>query len=359
MSRNRADDVPGSRLPEQGCRLREQAPLQALNTFGVPARAELLAQVDTAQALQALLAAPWAGGLPLLVLGEGSNLLLVDDVPGLVVRLETQGIQVIEQDGARVRLLAEAGERWDDLVRWSVARDLHGLENMALIPGTVGACPIQNIGAYGAEVGQWIAWIEAWDLQSHSLRRLQAHECGFGYRDSRFRREQGQWIILRVAFDLQREAALQIDYAGVRDELRSLGAGPARPLHVAEAISRIRARKLPLPALLGNAGSFFKNPEVTAAQAAALAAKHPQMPHWPAGSGRRKLSAGWLIEQAGWRGYRDGDAGVAEQHALVLVNHGGASGAQILALARRIAASISERFGVELEPEPRLVGARW
>jgi UDP-N-acetylmuramate dehydrogenase len=359
MSRTFADDAPASRPPAPGYRLREQAPLQALNTFGVPAQAELLAQVDSAQGLQALLEAPWGIGLPLLVLGEGSNLLLVDDFPGLVLRLETQGIRVIEQDGPRLRLLAEAGERWDDLVRWSVARDLHGLENMALIPGTVGACPIQNIGAYGAEVGQRIAWVEAWDLETRSVRRLQAHECGFGYRDSRFKREHGQWIIQRVAFDLQREATLQIDYTGIGEELQALGADPVRPLHVAEAISRIRARKLPLPALLGNAGSFFKNPDVPAAKAEALTALHPQMPHWPTAAGRRKLSAGWLIEQAGWRGFRDGDAGVAEQHALVLVNHGSASGAQILALARRIAASISERFGVELEPEPRLVGARW
>lgn len=339
--------------------LRENAPLAARNTFGVAARAELLADVRSVAGLQSLLEAPWLMGLPVLVLGEGSNLLLAGDVPGLVLSLGLPGLSVIEQDGNRVRVLAEAGERWDDLVRWSVGQGLHGLENMALIPGSVGACPIQNIGAYGAEVAQTLAWVEAFDREQGRLRRLQRDECEFGYRDSRFKREAGQWIIVRVAFDLQREAALRLDYAGVREELASMRIDAPRPLHVAEAISRIRARKLPLPSLLGNAGSFFKNPDVADEQAASLRSEYPDMPSWPGAAGRSKLSAGWLIERAGWRGFRDGDAGVAAQHALVLVNHGKASGAQILALARRIAESVEQRFGVRLEPEPRIIGASW
>ena len=342
-----------------GYHLREHAPLKARNTFGVAASAELLADVRSVEGLQALLEAPFTQGLPLLVLGEGSNLLLVDSVPGLVLSLGWSGMRIIEEDGNRVRVLAEAGERWDDLVRWSVGQSLHGLENMALIPGSVGACPIQNIGAYGAEVAQSIAWVEALDIETRHVRRLDNAECRFGYRESRFKREAGQWIVLRVALDLRREAPLRLDYAGVREELESMGVDQPRPLHVAEAISRIRARKLPLPALLGNAGSFFKNPELEAAQAEALQSKFPGLPSWPSPTGTHKLSAGWLIEQTGWRGHREGDAGVAEQHALVLVNHGQASGGQILALARRIAASVQERFGIALEPEPRLVGARW
>ncbi|MCK7593142.1 UDP-N-acetylmuramate dehydrogenase [Pseudomarimonas salicorniae] len=347
-------------LPEMsGYLLRENAPLQARNTFGVPATADLLAEVRSLEGLQQLLDAPFVQGLPMLVLGEGSNLLLVGRVPGLVLSLGLPGLKVIDEDAGRVRVLAEAGERWDDLVRWSVGRGLHGLENMALIPGSVGACPIQNIGAYGADVSQTLAWVEAWDLDTRRLRRLDRTECAFGYRDSRFKRESGRWIILRVAFDLQREAPLRLDYPGVREELAVIGVDPPRPLHVAEAISRIRARKLPLPALLGNAGSFFKNPEIPGARIEAMLERHPGMPNWPAAEGQVKLSAGWLIEQAGWRGFREGDAGVAEQHALVLVNHGRADGAQILELARRIAASVRERFGVDLEPEPRLVGASW
>jgi UDP-N-acetylmuramate dehydrogenase len=342
-----------------GYLLRDNAPLQARNTFGVRANAELFADVRSVEGLQSLLEAPFAQGRPMLVLGEGSNLLLVDDVPGLVIHLGLSGLMIIEEKGSRVRVLAEAGERWDDLVRWSVGLGLHGLENMALIPGSVGACPIQNIGAYGADVSQTLAWVEAWDLHSGRLRRMDNADCAFGYRDSRFKQESGQWIILRAAFDLQREAALRLDYAGVREELDEIGATSPRPLHVAEAISRIRARKLPLPALLGNAGSFFKNPDIEADQVDSLARQHPELPRWPAADGRFKLSAGWLIEQAGWRGFREGDAGVAEQHALVLVNHGHADGAQILDLARRIATSVRERFGVELEPEPRLIGAHW
>lgn len=339
--------------------LRENAPLDARNTFGVAARAELFADVRSVHGLQTLLDEPWMLGLPLLVLGEGSNLLLAGDVPGLVLSLGLPGLAITEEDGNRVRVVAEAGERWDDLVRWSVGHGLHGLENMALIPGSVGACPIQNVGAYGAEVAQTLAWVEAFDCERRRLHRLDREECAFGYRDSRFKREAGQWIILRVAFDLQRQAALRLDYAGVREELQSMHIDSPRPLHVAEAISRIRARKLPLPSLLGNAGSFFKNPEVPAEQAVSLQQEYPEMPSWPGAEGQRKLSAGWLIESAGWRGYRDGDAGVAAQHALVLVNHGKASGAQILNLARRIAASIEQRFAVRLEPEPRIIGAQW
>jgi UDP-N-acetylmuramate dehydrogenase len=343
-----------------GYHLRDHAPLGARNTFGVEAQAELFADVRSERGLEELLAAPWAQGLPLLVLGEGSNLLLVGDVPGLVLSLGLAGIRIEDDAGERVRVVAEAGERWDDLVRWSVGHGLHGIENMALIPGSVGACPIQNIGAYGQDVAQTIAWVEAWDREARRSRRLAAADCAFGYRDSLFKREPERWIVLRVAFDLSRHGELRLDYPGVREELAAMRCEQPRPAQVAEAIARIRARKLPLPALLGNAGSFFKNPEVGAEQAAALQAAFAGLPVFPGSEpGRRKLSAGWLIEACGWRGFRDGDAGVAAQHALVLVNHGRASGAQILALARRVADSVQQRFGVALEPEPRLIGARW
>ena len=229
---------------------------------------------------------------------------------------------------------------------------------MALIPGTVGAAPIQNIGAYGAEVRERIETVEAFQRDTGQIKRLSNADCAFAYRDSLFKREADRWVVTAVELRLPREHALRLDYAGVREELAAMGVEQPRAVHVAEAISRIRTRKLPNPALIGNAGSFFKNPVVPAAQAEALRNEHPALPVYPAGDeALRKISAAWLIEQAGWKGFREGDAGIAAQHALVLVNHGNATGAQLLALARRVAASVLEKFGVALEPEPRIIGA--
>lgn len=343
-----------------GYLLRERAPLAARNTFGVAATAALYAEVRSRSGLDELLAFPYLQQHELLVLGEGSNVLFAGDFNGVVLSLGLPGIRIIDEDGDRVRVRAEAGERWDDLVRWSVGRDLYGLENLALIPGSVGASPIQNIGAYGAEIGQVLAFVEAYDRTTRQRVELTPTECALGYRDSLFKREPQRYVVTAVAYDLRRQGELRLDYAGVREEISRLAVAAPRPCHAAEAISRIRARKLPLPSLLGNAGSFFKNPSVAAAQAEALALEFPQLPQFPSGQpGFSKLSAAWMIEHCGWRGYREGDAGVAEQHALVLVNHGRATGAAILDLARRIAASVRQRFAIDLEPEPRLIGARW
>jgi UDP-N-acetylmuramate dehydrogenase len=239
-------------------------------------------------------------------------------------------------------------------VHWSLARGLVGLENLVLIPGTVGAAPIQNIGAYGVEVREFIANVEAWDRHDARLVTLSNQACAFAYRDSLFKRERERYIVTAVEFALPRERALSIDYAGVREELAALGvSAPTAPI-VAEAIARIRTRKLPNPALIGNAGSFFKNPIVDAQRADALRAAHPLLPCWPTGD-RFKLSAAWLIESAGLKGLREGDAGVSEQHALVLVNHGHATGAQLWAMAERVRAEVRARFAVELEPEPLVV----
>jgi len=230
---------------------------------------------------------------------------------------------------------------------------------MALIPGTVGASPIQNIGAYGVEVGEFVETVEAFQRDTGQIKRLSRDDCAFGYRDSLFKRELDRWVITAVELRLPRQRELRLDYAGVKEELAAMGVAAPRAVQVAEAISRLRTRKLPNPALLGNAGSFFKNPVVDTAHAEALKREHPALPVFPGADGQRKLSAGWMIEACGWKGFRDGDAGVAEQHALVLVNHGAASGAQLLALARRIAASVRDRFRVALEPEPRILGARF
>jgi UDP-N-acetylmuramate dehydrogenase len=295
-----------------------------------------------------------------MMLGEGSNLLFAADFPGVVVCMATAQVSVLEDDGGHALVRAEAGANWNDFVGWTLARGLAGLENMALIPGTVGACPIQNIGAYGTEVGEFIETVEAFHRGTQQLKRLARADCGFGYRDSVFKQDLENWAITAVEFRRPRQRELRLDYAGVKEELAAMGVVESiRASHVAEAISRIRTRKLPNPALLGNAGSFFKNPILPLAQAEALRDAHPGLPLFGASGDTAKISAAWLIEAAGWKGYREGDAGIAAQHALVLVNHGHATGLQLLDLARRVAGSVRERFGVALEPEPRLVGARW
>jgi UDP-N-acetylmuramate dehydrogenase len=338
--------------------LAENASLAARNGFRVAARANLIADVRRAEGLEELFAFPLVRRGPVLVLGEGSNLLLAADVPGVVIAMANLGLEVIEDDGDTVLIRAAAGERWDDLVRWSLGRGFCGLENLSLIPGTVGAAPIQNIGAYGTEVGEFVVSVQAWDRHSGRLERLAREACGFGYRDSVFKRDPERRIVTALDLRLPRRRELRMDYPGVREELAAMGVDAPRAPHLAEAICRLRTRKLPNPALLPNVGSFFKNPVVSAAHAEELAGRHPGLPVFPSGDAdSRKVSAAWLIEQCGWKGFRDGDAGVAAQHALVLVNHGGASGADLLALARRIADSVAQRFGLRLEPEARIVGA--
>jgi UDP-N-acetylmuramate dehydrogenase len=344
-------------MPE-AYRLVEHAPLAALNTLRVPATARWLATVNSAAALPPVLDLPAARG-PVMVLGEGSNVLFADDFHGLLLRTAFADLSIVTDDSATAVVRAEAGVDWDALVDWTLARGLAGLENLALIPGLVGAAPIQNIGAYGVEVAECIAVVEAWDRQSRRMVRLDRTDCGFGYRDSVFRRAPDRWIVLAVEFRLSRDGSLRLGYAGVREELDAMGVAAATPAHVAEAVRRLRRRKLPDPAVIGNAGSFFKNPVVTADVAERLREEHGDLPVYPAGPGLNKLSSAWLIERCGWRGVREGDAGIAAQHALVLVNHGRASGAELLALARRVAGSVEERFGVRLEPEPRIVGATW
>ncbi len=343
-----------------GYLLQENAPLIARSTMRVPAKAALLADVRRADALPELFGFPYLKSKPVLMLGEGSNVLFAGDFDGVVVTLGQTGIRVLEDDGSTALIRAEAAERWDDLVRWSLARGFVGLENLSLIPGAVGAAPIQNIGAYGTEVGEFIETVEAFDRETGTLQRIGTTRCAFGYRDSLFKRAPERWMITAVEFRLPRQRELRLDYAGVREELERIGAGDApRASHVAEAISRIRTRKLPNPALVANLGSFFKNPIVDAALATSMHAEFPALPVFGGDRPTAKLSAAWMIEHCGWKGHREGDAAVSEQHALVLVNHGHATGAQILDLARRIAESVRARFGVALEPEPRIIGAQW
>jgi UDP-N-acetylmuramate dehydrogenase len=342
-----------------GYQLAENVSLEGRNTFRVPARAAMMADVTRAEALSELFDFAMLREGPVLVLGEGSNLLFAGDHPGVVICLAMAGTRVLEDDGAHALVRADAGVNWNDFVRWTLGKGLAGLENTSLIPGTVGACPIQNIGAYGTEVREFIETVEAYHRGTQQLKRISNADCEFGYRDSMFKRALEDWTITAVEFRLPRQRELRLDYAGVKEELAAMGVETPRPSSVAEAISRIRTRKLPNPALIGNAGSFFKNPVIPTAQAEALREAHPGLPVFGNDEGLRKLSAGWLIEQAGWKGFREGDAGISAQHSLVLVNYGRATGMQLLALARRVAADVQEKYGVALEPEPRIIGASW
>jgi len=343
-----------------GYRIVEGADLRARNSFGVAARAPLLVEIDDAAALPGLFNRFVPAGTTPLLLGGGSNLLFAGDADVPVLALRGGALRVLDDDGTHATVRAEAGASWHGLVRWTLDQGLCGLENLALIPGTVGAAPIQNIGAYGVEVGDLVHAVDVFEPASGSFLRLSREDCAFAYRDSLFKREPGRYVVTAVELRLPRNAAVRTGYAGIREELAAAGIDSPTALQVFDAVCAIRSRKLPDPAVIGNAGSFFKNPIVPRAQAEALATAHPGLPVFPgADAGSRKLPAAWLIEACGWKGQRDGDAGVSEGHALVLVNHGAATGAQLLALARRIAGSVQARFGVALEPEPRIVGARW
>ena len=341
-------------VTEPGYTIIENAPLAARNTFRVPARAELLIDVHDAAMLPELFQLGALKTDPVLVLGEGSNILLTRDWPGVVLALATRGIRVLEDRGDAALVRVEAGENWNDFVHWALGHGFAGLENLVLIPGTLGAAPIQNIGAYGAEVREFITTVEAFDRRDGKLVRLCNADCAFAYRDSVFKREPGRYVVIAAEFLLPRQRELRLDYAGIREELASMGLDSPSHAAVADAVMRLRTRKLPNPALIGNAGSFFKNPVVDTTLAAELARTYPALPSWPAGE-HRKLSAAWLIESCDFKGLREGDAGVSSQHALVLVNHGKATGAQIWALAQRIQETVKQRFGVCLEPEPIVI----
>lgn len=334
--------------------LKEHLSLKPFNTFGVDVRAQLFGEArDEAEVRQALTLAAQRG-LPLRVIGGGSNLLLTGDVPALVLRMASRGRRILA-DGERVLIEAEAGEPWHPFVLWSLEQGLAGLENLSLIPGTVGAAPMQNIGAYGVEIKDVFAGLTALDRETGELRDFALADCAFGYRDSLFKHQADRWVILRVRFALRRSAQLHLDYGPIRQRLDAQGIQAPTPLDVSRAVCAIRSEKLPDPARLGNAGSFFKNPLVPAEQAERLGAEHPELVAYPAAEGQVKLAAGWLIERAGWKGFRDGDAGVHERQALVLVNYGQATGSQLLSLARRIQADIAARFGVTLEIEPNVL----
>jgi len=341
-------------------RLTADADLRSRNTFGVAARAPWLLEVRASGALGEALALPELRGAAPLVLGGGSNLLFAGNPETAVLALDTHRIDILEDDGMTAVVRVDAGVEWHALVLWTLQQGLMGLENLALIPGTAGAAPIQNIGAYGTEVGEFVRAVETWDRLAGAVTRLDREACAFAYRDSLFKRMPDRHIVTAVEFALPRARTLKLDYAGIPEELQAMNVASPSFRDVAEAVIRIRSRKLPNPAMIGNAGSFFKNPIVPAALADELQQRYSSLPVFRGDAvDSRKISAAWMIEHCGWKGFREGDAGVAESHALVLVNHGSATGHELLALARRIAESVHARFGVAIEPEPKIIGAAW
>jgi UDP-N-acetylmuramate dehydrogenase len=336
--------------------LEEGASLKPLNAFGVPATAAWLARIHGAEDLRQLAADARLAGLPTLVLGGGTNILFVSDFDGVVIRVEVDGVRAVGETADAWLYEAGAGVDWHDLVRGLLGRGVGGLENLALIPGTAGAAPVQNIGAYGVEIAERLHSVRLWDRDEGAERWMTPEQCGFGYRDSVFKnRLAGRAIILGVTLALPRRWQPVLGYAELDRELKSRGIALPGAADVFDAVCAIRRRKLPDPALIGNAGSFFKNPVVGRDQRDELIAKYPSMVSYGLAGGRCKLAAGWLIEACGLKGATRGRAGVFERQALVLVNRGGATGREILDLAREVQARVAEKFGVRLEPETVIV----
>ena len=333
--------------------VRRDVSLRSLNTFGIEARAHAYLAVDGLETLRALRQDAALMALPRLVLGGGSNLLLTQDFAGLVLHMQERGMAISGEDEDFIYVRAAAGENWHGFVQWTLAQGLGGLENLSLIPGSVGAAPIQNIGAYGIEVKDRFHSLRAFDLVSGELITLDAQACHFGYRDSVFKHAlKDRAVVLDVTFALPRRWQANANYVDVAKALQERGITQPGPKDIAEAVIAIRTRKLPDPSKIGNAGSFFKNPIVPARQRDILLAQHADLVSYRVDDAHYKLAAGWLIDRCGWKGKSMGQAGVYEQQALVLVNRGGATGAEVARLAKAIQDDVLERFGVQLEPEP-------
>jgi len=326
--------------------------LSGRNSFHVAQSAARLVEFENAEDLRQLFADGGPAGW--YVLGGGNNILFTRDFEGTLLTPVGRAIELLGEAEGRVHLRAEAGVEWDDLVAWAVERGLWGLENLSLIPGTAGAAPVQNIGAYGAEAKDTIEAVEMFCTQTGNTLILDAAHCGFGYRDSVFKRElRGRVVITAVRFSLGRTPQPRLGYGDLERETEARGGATLH--NIREAVCAIRRSKLPDPAVTGNAGSFFKNPVVDAPTAGRLLVRWPEMPHYPAPAGGVKLAAGWLIDRAGMKGLTEGRVGVHERQALVLVNRGGATGAEVIAFARRVQQAVLDRFGVAIETEVNIL----
>ena len=337
--------------------IRENISLKAYNTFGIDATANYFARFENVAALEALLAArEYQRAATKLVLGGGSNILLTKDVEGIVLKNEIKGIDVVKEDAEYIYVRSGAGESWHGLVMHCVENDFAGMENLSLIPGNVGASPMQNIGAYGVEVKDIFHELEAYHLHDKTTVRFSVEDCAFGYRESVFKRKyKGQFVITSVTFRLAKNPVFNTSYGAIQQELENMGVQELSIKAISQAVINIRSSKLPDPKEVGNAGSFFKNPQVAIEQFEQLKKEFPAIPSFPFDATHVKVPAGWLIEQCGWKGFRRGDAGCYPKQALVLVNYGSAKGEDIYALSEDILQSVKEKFGIELEREVNIV----
>ena len=344
---NRAQNAP------QSAKLIPNLGLKHRNTFGFDASAELAYEITAPEQIPGVIAEVAEKKLPWRVLGGGSNVILPSALPGATLLMNIAGQEIISSDDKASYLAVGGGVNWHELVAWTLENDLPGLENLALIPGTVGAAPIQNIGAYGIEVADYIDSIEAFDTKEHAFVTLQNEACHFAYRDSYFKQNPHRFIVTKVVFKLPKAWQARIHYADLAKQF-SENSNPS-PEDIFLEVCKVRTHKLPDPKVIGNAGSFFQNPVVPIEQYETLLKTHSDLVSYPDAAGKRKLAAGWLIDQCGFKGQRMGSVGVYENQALVLVNHGGGTSQDILGLAKCIQEKVHDKFGVSLQIEPNIL----
>lgn len=336
--------------------IQQNISLKPHNTFGIDVKAREYVVVESMEELQVLCAAFNLSDRKLLVLGGGSNILLTGDFDGMVIRINMKGITVVKEDEDHVWVKAMAGEVWHQFVLWCIDKGYGGVENLSLIPGCVGAAPMQNIGAYGVEVKDTFDSLEAVEIATGHLRRFTKSDCRFGYRESIFKQEaKDKFIIASVIFRLNKKPVFNTSYGAIREVLEKNQVTELSIKAISDAVIGIRTSKLPDPKVLGNAGSFFKNPEIPETAFAQLKAEHPGVVGYPAGPGMVKVAAGWLIEQCGWKGKVVGNTGSHKDQALVLVNYGNATGHEIWQLAQDIRSSVMDKFGVSISPEVNVI----
>ncbi|WP_044173834.1 UDP-N-acetylmuramate dehydrogenase [Flectobacillus major] len=337
--------------------IQENISLQPYNTFGLQATARYFVEVNTLEQLVTVLKDNTFQNLPRLFLGGGSNILLTKDFEGIVIKINLQGIEKQQENELHVWLKAGAGVVWHNFVLHCIAQNWAGVENLSLIPGTVGAAPMQNIGAYGVEIKDVFDELEALNLSTLQIEKFALDDCQFGYRESVFKHiYKNQYVILSVTFRLNKTPNFHIEYGAIKDTIAEMGVQQLSIKAISDAVIHIRQSKLPNPAEIGNSGSFFKNPEIPIAQFQALKERFPAMVSFPSITPALiKVPAGWLIEQAGWKGFKDGHIGVHAKQALVLVNYGGGKGNDIKALSEKIQASVFEKFGILLHPEVNFI----
>jgi UDP-N-acetylmuramate dehydrogenase len=328
--------------------------LKHRNTFGLDSTAELAYEISTADQLPALMKELGEKKLHWRALGGGSNVILPEYLAGATLLINILGQEILQSDDQSTWLSVGAGVDWHDLVAWTLEHHLLGLENLALIPGTVGAAPIQNIGAYGVEVGEYIDHIEAYDSVAHTFVTLSQEACQFAYRDSYFKQNPHRFIVTKVIFKFPKVWHARLQYADLAKQFQDPNSNPSAK-QIFDAVCAIRSQKLPDPKVIGNAGSFFQNPIISTTQYELLNQQYPDLVSYPEVAGKRKLAAGWLIDQCGFKGKRSGPVGVYEKQALVLVNHGGGTSTDIMNLAKSIQAEVQNKFGIQLDIEPNIL----